>query len=48
MPAPATKPTAVETMPPRRNASSIRSKDSAEISTPLPNAITAATQRAGT
>ena len=46
--APPRKPTAAAVKPPVSAASSIRSSDSAEISTPLPKAITAATTRCGT
>src|SRR3954462_10608211 len=40
---PLTKPSAQAANPPRLNASSIKSKASAEINTPLPNAMMAAT-----
>ena len=43
MTAPLMKPMDVESNPPRRYASSMRSNASAEIRTPAPKAITAAT-----
>lgn len=46
--APPRKPSAVEANPPVWKACSISSKESAEIRTPLPKAMTAAIRRCGT